>query len=168
MPGLIGYYPNTGHAWMMLRARGVRVEARSFRRSTKTKAENVFSDSMLHPKKGEWWRTVVNQESPILVDFPKKTPKANPRWKTNWPLSMATTSRLPGGGVPAYLPPWFLRIKQTVRTMSVRSATAHMVPMNQPLVDMLLGWPAAPADKMTNNHFNSRQWMFAVKWKHRF
>lgn len=43
-----------------------------------------------------------------------------------------------GGGVPAYLPPAFLRTKQTMSATKVRSAAAHMVPMTQPSVEKAL------------------------------
>lgn len=85
----------------------------------------------------------------ILVHFLKRDDKGTqPRSKTNWPFSMENMSRRwVGGGVPAYLPPLFLLTKQAMSTTSVRSATAHMVPMNQPWVEKSLRWPTAPGNK---------------------
>lgn len=88
-----------------------------------------------------------------------------PSSKTNWPFSMENMScRWGDGGVPAYLPPLFLRKKQAMRAMRVRSATAHMVPMNQPWVENSLCCPPTPENKNKSStetqsskfHFTSR------------
>lgn len=57
------------------------------------------------------------------------------------------------GGVPAYLPPLFLRKKQAMSTTRVRSTTAHMVPMNQPLVEMVRWWTGSAEDETVKGHY---------------
>lgn len=94
----------------------------------------------------------------ILIHFPKRNSKGTQPWsKTNWPFSMENMScRWGGGGVPAYLPPLFLRTKQAMSATRVRSATAHMVPMNQPWVEKSLCWPSAPENKNSKETESSR------------
>lgn len=50
-----------------------------------------------------------------------------------------------GGTLPEYFPPLFLFTKHTVSSVSVRAATAHISPMNQPCVEMWSYRPACPA-----------------------
>lgn len=71
------------------------------------------------------------------------------RWpKTDWPFSMENIScRWGGGGVPAYLPPMFLRTKQAMSAMRTSSTTAHMVPMIQLCVEKPLCWLSTPGKK---------------------
>ena len=80
--------------------------------------------------------------------LPEAKQGTQPCLKTNWPFSMENMScRWVGGGVPAYFPPLFLRTKQAMSATRVRSATAHMVPMNQPWVEKSLRWPTAAENK---------------------
>lgn len=48
--------------------------------------------------------------------------------------------------IPAYIPPLFLVTKQAISATKVSSATAHMIPMNQLLVEILPYAPVAPAN----------------------
>lgn len=81
------------------------------------------------------WCTFQKRKFSVLKWNSKRT---QPRLKTNWPFSMGNMSCCLGGGVPAYLPPLFLRTKQAMSATRVRSATAHMVPMNQPWLEKSL------------------------------
>lgn len=85
----------------------------------------------------------------MLVHFLKQNDKGSQTWsKTNWPFSMESMSwRWGGGGVPAYLPPWFFRTKQAMSATRVRRATAHMVPMNHPWVEKSLDGLLTPENK---------------------
>lgn len=86
----------------------------------------------------------------ILIPFLKRSGKGTQPWsKTNWPFPMENMSCCcgRGDGVPAYLPPLFLRTKQAMSTTRVRSATAHMVPMNHPWVEKSLRWPSAAVER---------------------
>lgn len=100
----------------------------------------------------------VHFRSWILIDVLKRNGRRTQPWsKTNWPFSMENMScRWGGGGVPAYLPPLFLRTKQAMSTTRVRSATAHMVPMNQPWVEKSLRWPTAAENQNGKETQSSR------------
>lgn len=129
----------------------------SFRRSTKIissseiKASwclNILEVIKLLVTESEWCLPRVHFVSCILVHILKRNNKGTQPWsKTNWPFSMENMSCRLGGGVPAYLPPLFLRTKQAMSATRVSSATAHMVPMNQPWVEKSLRWPTAPENK---------------------
>lgn len=109
---------------------------------------NILEVIKLLVTESEWCLPRVHFVSCILVHILKRNNKGTQPWsKTNWPFSMENMSCRLGGGVPAYLPPLFLRTKQAMSATRVSSATAHMVPMNQPWVEKSLRWPTAPENK---------------------
>lgn len=83
----------------------------------------------------------------ILAD----TPGNNSEWSTSGINTI----------IPAQFPLLFLVTKQAMRTTRVSNATAHMIPMNQLLDEILSCAPTASANTLINQHqFTGREMGF--------